>query len=164
MKYAVNLQQLVSFTALFLGGCALAAAQQGCFRSAAAAVKGSGPEDADGFRVEAIRHNALNGLSWAQVRSCAHPEWPLRLVRAGTDIQSPQTAAAPALVQPVMVLRAGTPVTVLSLGEFIHLQISGVAIEAGALGQRVRVRIAGDGEEHFIAGLVKSPNTLEMVR
>ena len=164
MKQALRVRRVLCMAAVSLGACSTAAAQPGCFQSVAAAVNGTGVEDAQGFRVEAATHSTLDGLTWARVRSCAHPGWPPRLVRTGARTAPPQSPATPAFEPFAIIMRAGAPVTVLSLEPSVRLQIAGIAIEGGALGQRVRVRIASDGEERFVAGLVKSADTLEMVR
>lgn len=141
-------------------------AQAVCYRSVLAATESAGPEDANGFRLESVRHDTFSQAGWAMVRSCAHPEWPGQLVRviggqkAGNYDLRPVVRAV--VVWPPLVT-VGTRVRVVKVEESVRMELTGVAQASGREGEQVAVRLlAGGDREQFVAGTVRRDGSVEM--
>jgi hypothetical protein len=118
---------------------ALIAAHVGCAATAEAAVArilGSDPgvSRADGFKVVAVRTDALRKQSWAMVASCSDATRPL--VAIALDFgASIQTLDVPQGV------RIGDRVAVVLEGEDSRLNLSGWAEDSGAAQELIRVKL-----------------------
>lgn len=79
------------------------------------------------------------GVHWRLLRDPAHPEWPGRLMLVDASETSESTheskIAAP------LVIRVGELVTVRQDTELLHARFEAVALDAGKVGQRIRVRL-----------------------
>ena len=157
---------------VFAGMAVGCMAQSTCYRTAAAAVAAAataadlGREDATGFRVEGVRHDAFSQARWALVRSCAHPEWPGQMIRvadAGRGLErTAEPAAARVVVAPILVL-AGTRVRVVKLEASVRMELMGVAQANGREGEQLSVRLLVDGDrEQFSVGMVRRDGSVEM--
>lgn len=147
-----------------------------CFRSAGEAAAQGGVRDELGFRLEGVSRDVFGGRRWAEVRSCRYPERPSVLValkdgrsgaeaRLGRDEAVTKVGHAEGLARQI-VMKAGARVTVVSADTMVRMEMSGVAVESAAAGERVRVRLASSGEagERIAVGVARSAELVEMVR
>ncbi len=81
----------------------------------------------------------------------AHPERPtLAVMASGSEKLAARGAAAArniAQAASLPVIHAGDPVRLWSAEKNLHLQLSAVALENGAIGDRIRLKIPGAGWE-----------------
>ena len=134
-----------------------------CYRSVSEAAVQKGVLEGNGFRLESIRRDAVQGTSWATLRSCRFPERPALTVPLrgvpGTGLPE-ATRVIAAANKPV--LFAGRRVRMIRQEAEVRLEVDGVAQANGALGDRVKVRLLTSGEERFADGIVLSADLLEM--
>jgi hypothetical protein len=111
----------------------------GCAPSAEAAVarilgSGSGESKADGFRVVAVRMDALRKQSWAMVASCSDRARPMVAIalRDGALMQSMGVLQG---------VRIGDRVAVVREGGDSRLQLSGWAEDSGGTQDLIRVKL-----------------------
>ncbi|MGB9148063.1 MAG: flagella basal body P-ring formation protein FlgA, partial [Acidobacteriaceae bacterium] len=110
---------------------------------------------------------------WAVLRDCAHPARPARLVEVpwsdqearsrartseGAASQPGISGAHPRLAQPV---RPGMRVTMWRRENDAAVQLSGTALEAGRIGDRVLVRAGLHGAT--LHGVVRGPALVELL-
>ncbi len=149
----------------------VASAETVCYRTAAQAAAQNGDEDRSGFRLDALSQDPLRPIQWATLRRCGHPEWPAIVVPAhlhplATPESLPPSAtpalSAPANTPPLVV--AGSSVTITAAEDVVRLELQGTAQSAGHLGETIRVKLLGTGEERYLAGRVIAQGHLELVR
>lgn len=146
-----------------------AAARADCFRSAAEAATQTGVRDELGYRLAGVSRDLFGGRRWAEVRSCKHPERPAMLVALedrATGQMSPAHEDGGMKTEPRHVLvAAGSRVTVVSAEAMVRMEVMGVAVESGAAGERVRVRLVMEGQagERIAWGVVRTAELVEMV-
>ncbi len=145
--------------------CVTTRAQENCFRTVREAATQAGVRDGEGFRLEGIRMDRVQGGQWARVLSCLHPERPAVLVKLlhELSVSTPGVAVAPAAgsVLPVVVT-AGSLVRIVRLESMARLEMMGVAQGDGARGDKVRVRLGAAGEEHFAQAVVRDVGLVEL--
>jgi hypothetical protein len=170
------MKRLAALTMLLGAGMGAAAhgSERLCFRTAAEAAAQSGVRDDDGFRLEAMRPDPLDGRAWALVRSCARPEMPAQWVLSGppgasglgrqraslgkaTLVQRASIAAA--------VLHAGSRVTLVLYDDAVRLEVEGIALAGGMVGDKVKVRIlpaSAEASERIAEGTIRGANLVEV--
>jgi hypothetical protein len=120
----------------------------------------------DGYRrLGALRDFAL-GNAWTVYANCAHPEMPRLAVADGGQSESgwPEPAfparsrAAPAAAAPVVA--AGAQVRLWKRDGVAAIDLQGAALESGAAGARIRVRVAPGGK--VLRGTVRGPGSVEL--
>lgn len=154
---------------------AAAAARADCFRSVGEAATQTGVREELGYRLAGVSRDVFGGRRWAEVRSCKHPERPSVLVAledgrpAGEAHPNEDTAVvrmghADGRHWEVLV-RAGSRVTLVSAEAMVRMEVMGVAVESGAAGERVRVRLVTEGQagERIAWGVVRTAELVEMV-
>ena len=153
------LQVLVAWAILAGCGCALAQTDARC--------------GAEGYRVIALRADALLDMAYELRQDCAHPDRPSRLVAVGPALRAAETRellqgakqGIPA-GQPMMV-RAGETVRLWMQDAMVRIEMEAVAEGPARAGERVMVRQMRQGEDgaisvqHF-AGIVRGPGDVEM--
>lgn len=149
-----------------------AGAQQVCFRTAGEAAVQSGARDRGGFWLEGVSRDVVGRRDWATLRRCGHADWPAMVVRVegGPKVvrssRSRDEGAAdmghPSVLKPLVV--AGAKVKVVAADAMVRMELSGVVQGPGSLGDVVKVRVLGDGDERYVMGMVKSAELVEMVR
>jgi hypothetical protein len=128
-----------------------------------------------GFRVTSTRWDPILHQRWAQVASCAHPEWPTVELPAGISLQSnlphqsSQQPSADSLLPLLPVVHAGDIVQLWSQEDDLRIEVAAIAEQSGALGQPVRVRLMqratlGQQIEEQFNGVVRGPHDVEMQR
>jgi hypothetical protein len=164
---------------VWLGTCWAWGSEPVCYRSAQQAAEQAGPRGVAGFRLESLERDPFSGVSWALIRSCAHPERPAVMVMAAAEA-SPHLAAPAVRSTPVLrdvpaakptVLHAGERVRLVETSENTRIEMSGIAQASGAAGDRVRVRLLpltpGDRtaawpvEERFVIAVVRGGGVLD---
>lgn len=104
---------------------------------------------------------------WAVERDCAHPERPARLVEVPwSDARAEQTTrragnGAGARSAAVPAVRAGTRVTVVGQGDEASIHLVGMALEAGSVGDTIRVQAGWGGAT--LRCIVRGPAQVEMI-
>ena len=127
-----------------------------------------------GFRVTSTRWDPVLHQRWAQIASCAHPEWPTVELPAGISLQSSlsqssQQPGADSLLPLLPVVHAGDIVQLWSQEDDLRIEVAAIAEQSGALGQPVRVRLMqratlGQQMEEQFNGVVRGPHDVEMQR
>lgn len=159
---------------MLLAGVAMRA-EALCFRSAGEAAAQAGVQDELGFQLMGVSRDAFGGRRWAEVRSCRFPERPSMLValedRASAEAHLGHTGTVTKMEQADgqarrVLVAAGSRVTVVSADAVVRMEMAGVAVESGAAGERVRVRLVTEGQagERIAWGVVRSAELVEMVR
>ena len=158
-----------------------------CFATTAEAAAQVGVRGVHGYWLTSSRRDPLSGAVWATVGSCEHPEWPKTVLLASVaeeaSLLSPalrhgMASAAeltpPAAAQRVIVMQAGSRVTLLKLSATERMEVSGIVQTSAAVGDRVKVRLlsvsASSGpddqsswsEQRFAVGVVRSATLVEM--
>ena len=124
----------------------------------------------DGYRVEEVRWDLFLRRQWAVIQRCGHTEQPSFMVRTELEAQSPPKS--------FLELRNDVALPVVQTGDLVRfwkrdgsaqIQLIATAEENGALGGRVRVRLAGLpdadgqlGQPRYFAGVVRGPADVEM--
>jgi len=121
---------------------ALVPAGVGCASSAEAAVArmlGSlqVAEKQDGFRVVAVRTDALRKRSWAIVASCADAARPMVAIELEGDVAASEQVQLPVVLQ----VRIGDRVRVVHDGSDSRMELAGLAEDNGGGNDLVRVRM-----------------------
>lgn len=151
-----------------------------CARTPAAAAGIAGPGTpfsvaggGDGFRVKSTRWDPVLRQRWAQIVSCAHPEWPTVELEAS----SLQIDPSPSLegdrnreesLLPLMpVIRAGDVVQLWSQEGDLRIEVGAIAEQNAGMGKTVRVRLLqrktlGQQVEEQFLGVVRGPHNVEM--
>ena len=146
-----------------------AAARADCFRSVGEAATQTGVRDEVGYRLAGVSRDLFGGRRWAEVRSCLHPERPAVLValedRSSGKVHAVHEEAAMKTEARHVLVVAGTRVTVVSAEAMVRMEMMGVAVESGAAGERVRVRLVTEGQagERIAWGVVRTAELVEMV-
>jgi hypothetical protein len=128
-----------------------------------------------GFRVISIHWDPILHQRWAQVASCAHPEWPTVELPTGISLQSnlsqqsAQQPSAESVLPMLPVVHAGDIVQLWSREDDLRIEVAAIAEQSGALGQPVRVRLMqratlGQQIEEQFNGVVRGPHDVEMQR
>jgi len=127
------------FLAVQGADAALTPARVGCAPSAEAAVarilgNESGASKADGFKVVAVRTDALRQQSWAMVASCTDAARPLVAValREGVSAQ---------MLDLPQGVKIGDRVQVVRKGEDSRMSLSGWAEDTGGPEEMIRVKL-----------------------
>jgi hypothetical protein len=126
------------------------------------------PAPAHGYRVESVRWDPLLRQNWAVIGSCDHPGWPS--MTRWIDLPAPPTRiSTPSYADAVPTVRAGDVVHLWKREHDAHIEMIAVAEENGAVGARVRLRLAklrdADGEiarPQYLAGVVRGPADVEL--
>lgn len=111
----------------------------------------------------------FGGRRWAEVRSCKHPERPAVLValedRSSNEVQAGHEDAGLKMEPRHVLVAAGSRVTVVSAEAMVRMEMMGVAVESGAAGERVRLRLVTEGQagERIAWGVVRTAELVEMV-
>jgi Chaperone for flagella basal body P-ring formation len=142
---------------------------------------------------ECVAHvDSVLGRQFLMVRYAAHPEWPARMAAdtlsapetsprrrkpqenigadiaaKAADLQSTSEHSSQAVRAGLPVVRAGQTVTIWKHEADLKIEVTGVAEDNGAMGQRIRVRLPAafdDGPPREIAGVVRGAESVEMVR
>lgn len=136
-----------------------------CFRTVGQAAVQVGEAEGGGYRLVFVRVDPFGGRAWAGVRSCEHPEWPVVLV-AGRLEPSQVTVGTggPTMSHPDVV--GGRRVRVVQSDAMVRMEMDGVAMGSGRIGDRVWVRILGadGGSGRLELGLVQGLGKLEVGR
>ena len=111
----------------------------GCAPSAEAAVarilgRESGDSKADGFKVVAVRTDALHKQAWAMVASCSDRARPMVAVTL-------QDGALAQMVGTLQGVRIGDRVAVVRVGGDSRMNLSGWAEDSGGAQDLIRVRL-----------------------
>ena len=123
-----------------------------------------------GYRIAAVRADPLLHQRWATVVRCDHPELPSFIVFLPAQEQEsalPVAAQTQLRVLPPAI-KAGDSVRLWSRSSTLQIEVSGVAEESGAIGSRIRVRVAHAGLDgqmtgRTIAGVVRGPAMVEIL-
>jgi hypothetical protein len=164
----------VLLTGMLLSGGAVAPPGTAVAQEPVAAVAQAGC-GAQGYRVVARWWDVVLGRDWELRQACAHPEWPARLVAAGSAgaglmarngmVRTKEVAQT---VQPLLV-HAGDRVRLWSQGEMVRIEMSGVVEQSAHGGDRVVVQIARHNEDAGMTverfnGVVRGAGDVEMDR
>jgi hypothetical protein len=102
--------------------------------------------------------------SWAVMTDCRHPAWPAHAVEMQMNrgemerlLAAPAKAGGPQISAPIVA--SGSRIEVWRDGE-ARIRLSGIALEAAAMGQPIRVR-AGLGSTP-LRGIVRGPRSVEL--
>ena len=96
-----------------------------------------------GFRVDAIRIDRIQNRQWAMVASCSEPAKP----RIAFLLPANETIASE-MQQQAAAIHTGDAVTILSSNPDSTMQLLGSAIETGAVGDRIHVRLQNVAARH----------------
>ena len=115
-----------------------------------------------GFRVVKIRTDASLGMIWADIKRCDHPEWPGISLAAHTA--APHGNEEHGKPREALTIHPGETVRVWRNETNVRLEMAAVSDEAGAVGDRIRLRITtANGEPpRFCFGVVRGPANVEM--
>jgi hypothetical protein len=135
-----------------------------------------------GYRVLARQWDPVLNKQWDLRQECSHPDWPARLVAAGTAAPAglaaatapqataavPQTGVPQTVLAPLLV-HAGDPVRLWMQDQTVRIEMNGVAEASARSGERVTVRITRQTEENGlevqrIPGVVRGQGDVEMER
>jgi hypothetical protein len=137
--------------AIWLGGIALAGAadDNGCRQR---------------YRQQSVISDFTLGREWTVYARCAHPESPRVAIMiepaTGAPAQGAEEAAlgsAPA----APLVRMGNPVRLWLSSPVARIALSGIALENGAAGATIRVRVMPGGK--VLNGTVRAPDSVELV-
>jgi hypothetical protein len=135
---------------------------------------------AEGYRVVAVRWDAVLKTGWELRQDCLHPEWPARLAAAseadrklvlaaitGAAAGNGEGGAGQRAQRPAVL--AGDRVRLWRQDERVRIETTGFAEQTAASGERVVVRttfLAEDGIAvvQRIAGVVRGPGEVEIER
>jgi len=115
-----------------------------------------------GYRVASVRIDHLRGHSWAMVVSCSAPASPMIAIELPGGV-----AMSDAIV--LSHVRMGESVKIVRSGDGSRMELSGVAVESGAIGDSIHVRLprfgddAGDAAPVIMCRVV-GPGVVEAVR
>ncbi len=155
--------RIVLLMSIWVGSCL---AEGTCFRTVEQAAVQVGEAEGGGYRLAFVRVDPFGGRAWAGVRSCVHPDWPLVLVAGSESLQPHPKLDKPAIEarQPDVV--GGRLVRVVQTDRMVRMEMTGLAIGSGRIGDRVWVRIAGadGGSGRLELGLVQAAGVLEVGR
>jgi len=142
-------------------------AEGSCFRTPAQAAVQVGDAEGGGYRLVFMRVDPFGGRTWAAVRSCLHPEWPVVLVARRAMPSQTHLNDGKAVVEmghPDVV--GGMAVRVVQLDPMVRMEMNGIAMGSGRIGDHVWVRIqgAGDGNGRVELGVVQGKGEMEIGR
>ena len=121
-----------------------------------------------------MHRDAILGTRWASVERCGHPDWPGVTVPASNAPTSALDSAnhlgsvlEKSFVAPAAkVVRTGDTVRLWRQDTNVRLEMAAVSEEAGAAGERIRLRVAAHQEYgesvRYVYGLVRGPADVEM--
>jgi hypothetical protein len=123
------------------------------------ALEASYPQTRNGTQAPSLREivDPCLGTRWQLVADAQHPERPRRLVLVNSGVYrvsnpSPAGSVPPSVslreASPVAlpVIRAGDRITVLQQTSILRARLQAVALESGAAGQTLRVRLLGGAD------------------
>jgi hypothetical protein len=123
--------------------------------------------EARGYRVGSVRWDPLLRQSWAVIESCDHRERPSVTMLMDEPALSSVSVEQPSVTMPIV--RAGDLVRLWRNDRYARIEMIATAEENGAVGTRVRVRLAtptnADGQvsqPRYFAGVVRGPADVEM--
>jgi hypothetical protein len=129
----------------------------------------SGLGETHGYRVESVRRDPLLRLSWAVIASCDHREWPSVTMPMDAPASAPSAVSIARPDAAMSIVRAGDIVRLWKREPYAHIEMIATSEENGAVGTRVRVRLAmpqdSDGQAmqpQYFAGVVRGPADVEM--
>jgi hypothetical protein len=133
---------------------------------------GSAVGEARGYRFLSVRRDSLLQQSWAVIESCGHAEQPLRMMLMDPPMSRGMSAPMLRVSTSDIVLqivRAGDLVRLWKNDGRARIEMVATAEENGAIGGRVRVRLAMPSEldgqavaPQYLAGVVRGPADVEM--
>jgi hypothetical protein len=123
----------------------------------------AGRSQSEGYRVASTRWDPMLNQRWAMIASCSHPERPtFALLVSGPEV------ARNAAQTPFLVVHAGDLIQLWSQEQNLRIEAAGQAIEGGAIGSRVKVRLLHTGfdlgEEQTMIGIVRGAGSVEILR
>ena len=124
----------------------------------------------DSERIIEVRPDRVLGSVWGVVSDCKHPEWPSRLVALPRDSDaSAPGAAVPLADAATTAVRVGERVRLWRQDAATRIETSGAAEEGGAVGQRIKVRLARAGSDdgsakEVVTGVVRGLGSVEILR
>ncbi|HVJ07580.1 MAG TPA: flagella basal body P-ring formation protein FlgA [Acidisarcina sp.] len=117
--------------------------------SQAACQPAAGMQRGDSSVVRSIEDPAL-GKSWGLLKDCAHPGGPGRLVAlapptAGAAKAGQGNATVAVAKREPVEIHAGETIALVEETSVVHLALQAIALESGAKGTRIKVRLVGGG-------------------
>ena len=115
----------------------------------------------DGRRVKGELHDAPLDRNWLVFESCDDPQKPWLAVEGGASVYKNRPASA-ILDQGLAdtLVRAGRQVRLFRSDPSIHIELAGVALDNGAAGAQIRVRVPGQGK--VFRGTVRTASSVEL--
>jgi hypothetical protein len=142
----------VELLTLGLGGLALANAANGYGCSA-------------GYRRQSVISDFTLGRAWTVYASCSHPETPRIAVMVEKNAPLAQSSAAGAdslgTVSKPPIVRMGSTVRLWLSTPVARIALSGKALENGAVGATIRVRVMPGGK--VLEGTVRTADSVELI-
>ncbi len=116
-----------------------------------------------GFRVWRILRDPALQRQWIWIETCEGPERPARLtwIPLILEKKSLEARSSLAAVDNPMV-RLGDGVVVVESGDTLSMRLSGQALEAGELGQKIRVRIAAWRNGAVVIGTIAGKDEIRL--
>lgn len=118
---------------------------------AATEAKAAGPR----WIVDHYVYDAPLAKSWVVMVDCNHPQTPARM-----ELSKDSSGGKSGSAKPEAGIRLGAAVDIFSDRGPTSIRLSGTAIDAGNVGQIVRVRIGAEGE--IVRGYARSSHTVEL--
>lgn len=140
------------------------------FAFALAALPARAAACVSGWHVDHYVYDAALHRDWAVLVNCAHPAEPARMqLTSRTDAKIAARADArsnekrgPQSTAPEICIKAGAAVEVSNAASsVVSMHLSGIAMQAAALGQTIRVRLNPEG--YLIHAIVRGPHAVELV-
>jgi Chaperone for flagella basal body P-ring formation len=117
-----------------------------------------------GYRLQSVIRDFAMGQEWAVLASCAHPETPWIAIaqhRPAAEWPLPAALAVSDLIRgAAYTVRSGSRVRLWLRTPVARIDLSGIAMEGGAPGEMIRVRIAPGGK--VFRGTVRAAGSVEL--
>ena len=122
-----------------------------------------------GYRQLSVISDFALGREWAVYSSCTHPEQPGVAILVGQSSDRPpssdravlNTSAAGSESPSQLMVRVGSPVRLWLRSSTARIELSAVALESGAAGATIRVRVAPRGR--VLYGTVRAAGSVELL-
>jgi Chaperone for flagella basal body P-ring formation len=122
------------------------------------------PSAGSGARANHLIVDAALHREWEAVVDCAHPErpwiWKAIPWQASGSANSPTAVTASPSSPKVIVIRAGSRIRLWGNAESGSIQLTGTAIDSGAIGEQIHIRAGAHGG--VLAGIVRGSGSAEL--
>lgn len=114
----------------------------------------------DGYRIHGEISDAVVGRRWLVMENCSRPQGPWKAVPGLQAIETGGGSRVSTQALAEFMVRAGSRVHLIKSEANVRLNLAGVALESGAAGDHIRVRVSAQGT--VLSGIVRTHDLIEL--